>query len=323
MSADNHFLKSPWLYVGVATIAIFALCFWAIDRVSRPDTDTQPKVERQVIATIQSNPELIALARQQGWIQPTAEELTSIDASKVTEVGTAFVGSQLKTFDEFRFFVGLHELPGGAFAHSESLTAITLPPTIDDVKYGALAYCPSLTTIRVDSANTHYDARNDCNAVICTWKGKLMLVAGCRTTVIPDGVRYLAPQAFCGCRGLKGIDFPERFDEIGAEAFRDCADLETIVLPQGMRFVEESTFAGCTALQSVTLSKSIERLRRYAFAGCSALAAIVSPKRYPPIIEDAFDRHEATVHVPQGMLNKYSTAPGWKSFKHYKELPAK
>ncbi len=311
--------KMQWLYIGVATVAVFALCFWAVDYVSRPHAD-EPKVEKEVIATAESNPELIALARLQGWIEPTADAMTTIDALHVDSVGDAFKGCQLKTFDEFRFFIGLKELPEGAFAHSEQLTSIVLPASLEDVRHGALAYCPNLQSIRVDSANTHYDSRGDCNAVICTWKGKLMLVAGCRNTTMPGAVRYLAAHAFCGVKGLRTLQFPEHFEEIGEAAFKDCADLQTIDIPQGVRFIEPETFAGCTALQSVTLSKSVERLRKDAFAGCTALRSIVSPKRYPPIIESAFDRYDATVSVPKGMLNKYYTAKGWKTFRHVVEL---
>ena len=315
-----NIFKSPWLLAGLAALAIFALSFLAINYVSQPDEEKGPEVKNEVIATLQSNPELIEIARKQGWIEASATEMTSVDASKVTDIATVFSGSAIKSFDEFRYFVGLLDIQQGAFAHAEALTSIVIPAYVQDIKAGAFAYCPSLKQLQVDSANTHYDSRGNCNAVICTWKGKLMLVAGCATSVIPADVRYLASQAFCGCTALKSVTFPERFEEIGEDAFRDCTSLESIELPQGMRFVEAGTFAGCTGLRSLTLSKSVERLRKDAFAGCSSLSTIVSPKRYPPIIENAFDVYNATVYVPKGMQNKYFTKAGWKTFKHYKEI---
>jgi hypothetical protein len=319
MENKTSLLRSPYLWGGLIALGVFVLCFVAIDYVSRPETE-EIKVENQVIATLQTNEPLIAIARQQGWIDTDATEMTSVDASRVTSIDSVFQGSKLTTFDEFRFFVGLQEIPAEAFAHSDLLTAITLPPRVNTIADGALAYCPNLLQIKVDTANTHFDSRDDCNAVICTWKGDLKVVAGCRNTKIPAKVRYLSAKAFCGCQGLTAVAFPERMDEIGPEAFRDCRDLTAIEIPQGVRFVEESTFAGCTALRSVVLSKSVERLRNAAFTGCTNLTEVTCPKKYPPIVENAFDGFTATVYVPAGMLNKYYVDKVWKNFQNIKEL---
>ena len=313
---NTSFLKSPWLLAAVGALAIFALSFWAINYVGSPDEEQGPKVEKMVIATEQTNPELIALARQQGWINGDATEMTSIDASRVDSVGTAFQGSQLKTFDEFRFFVGLKELPEGAFAHSDALTSIVIPAYVEDIENGAFAYCPNLERIEVDTANTHYDSRNDCNAVICTWKGKLKLVAGCRNSVVPSGVRFLAPRAFCGVRGLKTLALPERFDEIGEEAFLDCSDLETFEIPRGVRVLEPATFAGCSRLETVTIGKSIERLKKDAFARCPNLTTVVLPRKIPPYLLGAFDDSKSvTICIPSGKTSVYREAQGWGGFQ--------
>ena len=310
--SNNNFI--PWLLGGIGALAVFVLCFLAIDYVSKPDGPEEPEVEEMVIATEQTNKELIALAREQGWIAPDATEMTSVDAAHVHDLGTALKGSSLKSFHEFSYFVGVEELLPEAFAGSGSLEAITVPRNVISINYGAFADCPNLTEMRVDTANTHYDSREDCNGIVCTWKGKLMLVAGCRQTRLPDGIRYIAPQAFRGTKGMTTIALPEKMDEIGAEAFRDCKDLTEFTVPQGVRFIEESTFQGCTALSTITLSKSVERLRKDAFKECTALNRIVCKKKYPPIIEDAFESYSPTVVVPKGMLNTYYTSKYWKDF---------
>lgn len=309
---NNNIL--PWLAGGIGALAIFVLCFLAIDYVSQPDGPEEPEIEEVVIATEQTNNELIALARQLGWIAPDATEMTSVDAAHVHDLGTDLQGSDLKSFHEFRYFVGVEELLPEAFAGSGRLEAITVPRNVISINYGAFADCPNLTEIRVDTANTHYDSREDCNGIVCTWKGKLMLVAGCRTTTILDRIRYIAPQAFRGTKGLATIALPEKMDEIGQEAFRDCKDLTAFTVPQGVRFIEESTFEGCTALTTITLSKSVERLRKDAFKGCTALSSIVCKKKYPPIVEDAFESYSPTVVVPKGMENTYYTSKYWKDF---------
>lgn len=307
------------LFIGLSALVIFALCFWAINYVGQPDEEKGPEVEDVVIATLQTNEPLINIARQQGWIDADATEMTSVDASKVTDIGTVFQNSQLKSFDEFRYFVGLAEIGADAFAHSEGLTSLTIPAYVTSIADGALAYLPALQQLKVDTASTHFDSRKDCNGVVCTWKGDLKLVAGCRNTVILEQVRYLAPRAFAGCSGLKSVTFPSRFDEIGDEAFKDCSGLQSIDIPQGVRFVKPGTFQGCTALQAVTLSKSVERLQKDAFKDCPALATINCVKKYPPIIESAFESYTATVYVPEGLLNKYYVDKAWAKFKNIKE----
>lgn len=319
MEERTPFYKAPWFIGGLVALAVFVLCFKAIDYIGSPDDPDKIDVKEEVIATALTNPELLALARSQGWIAADAQEMTSIDAANVKALGTALQNSPLKHFDELRHFLAVKELPAGTFAGSNSLESIVVPRSVVTIEYGAFADCPALTSLSVDTANTHYDSREDCNGVVCTWKGKLMLVAGCRTTRIVDGIRYIAPQAFRGTTGLAEITLPEKMDEIGVQAFRDCSALTSFAVPQGVRFVEDSTFMGCTSLQTVTLSKSVERLRKDAFKGCSALSRIVCIKKYPPIVEDAFDARTATLVVPQGMRNTYRDSKYWKGFSNVVE----
>ena len=313
------FYKQIWFLGGLATLAIFALCFLAINMVGSPDDDDTPEVEMEVIATLQTNEPLIKIAREQGWIDADATEMTSVDAAAVDSIGTIFSGCNLKSFKEFRYFVGLKQIQTEAFAHADQLTEIVIPSQVEDIAYGAFADCPALASISVDSTNTHYDSRDNCNGIICTWKGTLMLVAGCKNTTIIDRIGYIAPQAFRGCRDLTAVSFPERMEEIGDSAFMDCVALQEVSLPQGVRFVEPATFMGCKSLQTVTLTKSIERLQKNAFKGCKRLTKIVCPKKYPPIIDEAFDSYDVTVYVPAGLQNKYFSDKFWKFFKDVKE----
>ena len=322
METENQtpFYKQTWFLGGVAALAVFALCFFAIDYVSQPDEPKGPEVEKKVIATIHTNEPLIMIARQQGWIVADATEMTSVEASEVDSLGDAFVGSDIQSLKELQYFVGLKELKNGAFAHANELKEIVIPSEVVSIEDGALAYCPALESISVDTANTHYDSRGDCNGIICTWKGKLMLVAGCKNTTLTNDVRFIAPQAYKGCTALKEIEFPEKMESIGEGAFMDCTNLHSVDIPKGIRFVEASTFQGCKSLTIVSLPKSIERLRKDAFKGCSSLEKIVCPRHYVPIIEDAFDSYNATVYVPEGMENRYFIDRVWKRFKDVKEL---
>jgi hypothetical protein len=320
MEEKTPFYKQIWFLGGLATLAIFALCFVGINYVSQPDEPKGPEVEMAVIATLETNKPLIEIAREQGWIEADATEMTSVDAAAVDSIGVIFSGCSLQSFKEFRYFVGLKEIQAEAFAHAKQLKDIVIPSEVVTIEYGAFADCPALEAMAVDTANTHFDSREDCNGIICTWKGKLMLIAGCKNTTLTDNVEYIAPQAFKGCTGLMSVAFPEHMKEIGEQAFADCTGLKEISIPQGVRFVEPGTFENCTALQEVTLPKSIERLQEHAFYGCTNLKRIVCAKRYPPIILDAFDSYNITVLVPEGMQNKYYADKYWKFFKEVEEM---
>lgn len=310
-NSSFSFFKSVWFLGGLAAVAVIALCFWGIDYLGSPDDPNDIDVENKVIATVQTNSELIDIARQQGWIDASATEMTSVDAAKVDSLGTAFQNSKLKSFDEFAYFLRVQEIRTEAFSHSDNLKSVVVPANVLTIEDGAFANCPALEALGVDTANHHFKSLEDGSGIICSWKGDYKLVAGCRTTKLTDQIKYLAAQAFRGCTALKTVAWPERFKEIGDEAFRDCTGLEEIEIPQGVRFVQPGTFRGCTALRTVTLPKSVERLQKEAFYGCTSLKTLNCMKKYPPYIESAFDDFSFVVNIPKGMKKSYAIGKGW------------
>ena len=139
---QTPFYKQIWFLGGVAALAVFALCFFAIDYVSQPDEPKAPEVENKVIASVHTNEPLIIIARQQGWIEADATEMTSVDAAEVDSLGEAFVGSDIQSLKELQYFVALKELKSGAFAHADELKDIVIPSSVEAIEDGALAYCP-------------------------------------------------------------------------------------------------------------------------------------------------------------------------------------
>jgi hypothetical protein len=102
-------------------------------------------------------------------------------------------------------------------------------------------YCYDLHSIVVESGNPVYDSRNNCNAIIETASGKL--IAGCKATIIPDGVTSIADYAFAGCRALSSIVIPNTVTSIGKEAFKDCTSLISITIPKSVTHIGENAFA--------------------------------------------------------------------------------
>ena len=114
---------------------------------------------------------------------------------------------------------------GGAFEGCSSLTSITIPSSVTSIGWGITSGCSSLTSIVVEKRNTHYDSRDNCNAIID--KTFNMLVAGCKTTVIPSGVTFIGESAFQGIP-LTSIVIPGSVTELWDLAFAECSALTDV-----------------------------------------------------------------------------------------------
>ena len=77
-----------------------------------------------------------------------------------------------------------------AFSGCTGLTSVTIPNNITSIGSGAFGGCSGLASIVVGSGNTQYDSRNNCNAIIETATNTL--IAGCKTTLIPNSVTSIA-----------------------------------------------------------------------------------------------------------------------------------
>ena len=55
-----------------------------------------------------------------------------------------------------------------AFFRCTGLTSVTIPNSVTGIGNSAFCFCSGLTSIKVESGNTTYDSRNDCNAIIET-----------------------------------------------------------------------------------------------------------------------------------------------------------
>ena len=82
-----------------------------------------------------------------------------------------------------------------------------------------------MTSIVVESGNSVYDSRNNCNAIIETASNTLKV--GCINTQIPSSVTSIGDYAFVGC-DLTSIVIPSSVTSIGNSAFYFCTSLESV-----------------------------------------------------------------------------------------------
>ena len=224
--------------------------------------------------------------------------LTSINIpNSVTRIGgDAF--EFCETLTSISFGNSLTSIGFGSFTHCNSLTSIRIPNSVTNIEIGAFLGCIGLTSIVVEEGNTHYDSRDNCNAIIHTASNTL--IAGCQTTIIPNTVKSIAGDAFCDCFNLTSITIPNSVTNIGFYAFNNCQ-----------------------SLTSVVIGNSVARIENGAFGYCSNLKVIQSLIDNPfSINTSVFDGiyTTATLYVPAGTKAKYEATEGWNKFQNIVEM---
>lgn len=106
------------------------------------------------------------------------------------------------------------------------------------------AFDNQLSVIEVDPKNPTYKAVNNC---LLTKDGEV-LIAGCRSSVIPETVSTIGANAFCNIEGLVSVEIPSNVTTIGEFAFWGCSGLLEIQIPETVTVIEHAAFHNCPNL---------------------------------------------------------------------------
>ena len=179
----------------------------------------------------------------------------------------------------------------GAFLDCSNLTVITIPNSVTSIGDKAFSRCKSIESIVVESGNTTYDSRNNCNAIIETATNTL--ISGCQNTIIPNSVT-----------------------SIGHNAFRGCSSLTSITIPNNVISIVDWSFADCDSLATVTIGNSVRSIGVYAFRDCFSLDTIYAEATTPPALEDStvfMNTPSPVCVIPCGTLETYQTSD-WANY---------
>ena len=195
------------------------------------------------------------------------KEIEMAEAVYVTSLNTLFVagsttGRYYTSFDEFRYFTGITELPAGSFSNWKNLTSITFPESItklviDTDKDAILQDCPKLKSIKGKFAS----GDGDTTALVYPEGDKLILVTGIPDEngnfVVPSGVTDIGHRAFYKNTALVSVDFSkttQSLEIIGKDAFRQSG-LTSVTIPDNIE-IEECAFVECASLRSFSRASS-------------------------------------------------------------------
>ena len=156
--------------------------------------------------------------------------------------GLLTIGNSVTTIGDWAFyncsgFTGSLTIPNSVttigevafFGCSGFTGSLTISNSVTSIGVNPFAGCSGLEYIEVESGNTVYDSRSNCNAIIKTSSNEL--VAGCKTTIIPNSVITIGDGAFYECSGLTGsLTIPNSVTTIGSYAFSGCSGLNEAML---------------------------------------------------------------------------------------------
>ncbi len=189
----------------------------------------------------------------------------------------------------------VRNIPAYAFRRCSGLTSVTIPNSVTSIGDYAFSACSDLTsviignsvesignnpfssswgieTIVVESGNTTYDSRDDCNAIIETATN--ILIAGCKNTIIPNSVISIGENTFSECIELTSINIPNSVTSIGDRAFHSCYELTSVAIGNSVTSIGSYAFDGCSGLTEVTIPDSVTNIGNNAFGFCNGLTTV-------------------------------------------------
>ncbi|MBE6543680.1 MAG: leucine-rich repeat domain-containing protein [Ruminococcaceae bacterium] len=170
-------------------------------------------------------------------------------------------------------------------------------PVMEDRRFGFIFVCDRIRVLKAESLkdirfcveglpnleriiveNEVFRSENNC----LIKKRSSGLVLGCQNSVIPNGVAYIAGNAFSYCSNLKKIIVPPSVNTVDRMAFKHCTDLEYVEIGEGVTVLSREAFYGCTAIKTIRLMNPQMEIKngkytRGAFGRISGLESATIP----------------------------------------------
>ena len=262
-----------------------------------------------VIMTIVSNPEVLAVCYEQGWCA-SKYYMTLSEAQAVTDIGTVFRNNKSIThFEELRYF-GITELKTYSFSGANKLEVIDYPDSLTTIGEYSFSNAAKLKTFQIKSNVSScgvYAFGNSNSMITITIDSNVLtigrlnyrtgvkyesniynVVNGCvydntnhiLKAVEPLSVFYSFPQgitsidsyAFYNNRQVDGLTIPSTITSIGSYAFWN-SNFANITISEGVSTISTYAFYGSKIL-SIVFPASVTTIGSYSLSNCTNLQSI-------------------------------------------------
>ena len=204
---------------------------------------------------------------------------------------------------------GIKQIAGAAFSGCSELTEVSIPNSVTNIGSSAFKNCSGLTEITIPNSVTYIGgwSFNNCR--------------GLREISISNSVTNIDGYTFQNCSSLTSITIPNSITNIGDWAFDGCIGLSSLIIPDSVLSIGGGAFYGCNGLTEITIGRSVSNIKRTAFYNCSNLTTIYIKSSTPASVgnRQSFPDYSATLYVPCGTIESYSTADGWSNFSDIRE----
>ena len=198
---------------------------------------------------------------------------------------------------------GVTEIPKYFFGESvSSLTALSLPRTLQSIGVGAFKGCSSLPSLDLPEGVATIEGRafEGCTSLKSivikrniTFSGSVspFYGSGLESITFREGVTEILSYMFGdGCENLTSLYLPASIQTIGTNAFRGCSSLTELVIRSDVSVPGViSPFSG-SGLTSVSFQDGVTKIPGHMFdGGCGSLTAIYLPASIESVGSGAFE----------------------------------
>ena len=135
-----------------------------------------------------------------------------------------------------------------------AIVNITIPKNVTQIGRRAFGKSKYIESILVESGNSVYDSRSNCNAIIETSTNTL--ISGCKNTKIPNSVTSIGDCAFHVCTTLTDIEIPNSVVSIGESAFTTCTGITNVIIPGSATSIGDYAFQNCSNLNDIKFNSN-------------------------------------------------------------------
>ncbi|MBR5984439.1 MAG: leucine-rich repeat domain-containing protein [Bacteroidales bacterium] len=202
-----------------------------------------------------------------------------------------------------------------AFSGISSLTSITIPPTVKEIKTEAFNGCSALKTIKIGGVIEKCEEKVFTGTAIAKpiYTGNTLVYypANQKEYLINEGTETILEYAFSDCNDMTSIVIPASVKNIYANSFANCDRLESIVVADGNKTFDSRNNCNAIILTSenkiikgfknTTIPNGIKSIARIAFAN-TGISKIDIPNSVTTIEDSAFYNCELTsITIPESV----------------------